>query len=432
MAKIGIRHEDKSTWEGRVPLVPGDVARLVRAHGISLEVEASPARAFAAADYEQAGAEVVSNLDSCPVVMGVKEIPPTKITPGKTYVYFSHTIKGQRENMPALRKLLEGDCTLIDYERIVDDEGRRLVFFGRFAGLAGMIDTLWALGRRLDHEGIGSPFSAIQPAHRYDDLRHVERELTTVAEVIRKEGLPGSLRPFVCGFAGYGKVSQGAQQVYDWLGVREVAPEDLGSLSPAADGCHKVVFKEEHLVERIDATQPFELQEYYQHPELYQAAFSPYVRHLHVLVNCIYWEPKYPKLLTQAQFAELYAGPQPPRLRVVGDITCDIDGSLACTTHATGPGDPIYVYDPRTGETTSGVDGVGPVVLAVDFLPCELAVDASNYFSGVLWPFVPALAKADFTRPLAESGLPPELQRATIVYQGKLTEPYQHLAKHLE
>ena len=334
--------------------------------------------------------------------------------------------------MPALRKLLEGGCTLIDYERIVDDQKRRLVFFGRFAGLAGMIDTLWALGQRLDYEGIASPFAAIQPAHRYDDLKHAERELTKVAEVIRKEGLPESLRPFVCGFAGYGQVSQGAQQVYDWLPVTEVAPDELGSLPPAADVCYKVVFKEEHLVERIDASQPFKLQEYYDHPELYRAAFFAYAPHLHLLVNCIYWEPKYPRLLTREQFAELYAADEPPRLRVVGDITCDIDGSLACTTHATGPGDPIYVYDPTTGKTASGVKGVGPVVLAVDFLPCELAVDASIYFSGVLCSFVPALARADFTRPLAQSGLPPELVRATIVHQGKLTEPYQHLAKHLE
>lgn len=432
MATIGIRHEDKSTWEGRGPLVPGDVARLVRGHGLELEVEASPTRAFAAADYEQAGARVVDSLESCPVIMGVKEIPPDKLVPGKTYVYFSHTIKGQSENMPALRKLLEGGCTLIDYERIVDAQGRRLVAFGRFAGLAGMIDTLWALGRRLEHERISSPFAAIHPAHRYDDLQHVERELTKVAEVIRKDGLPEALRPFVCGFAGYGQVSQGAQQVYDWLPVQEVAPEELGSLPPARDVCYKVVFKEEHLVGRIDGTQPFELQEYYDHPERYQAAFFPHARLLHLLVNCIYWEPKYPRLMTQAQFAELYRQSGSARLRVVGDITCDIDGSLACTTHATEPGDPIYVYDPRTGATKSGVEGIGPVVLAVDFLPCELAVDASSYFSGLLGPFVPALAQADLTRPLAQSGLPPELVRATIVYQGQLTEPYQYLAKYLK
>jgi len=390
---IGIRREDKSDWEGRVPLVPADVRELVSREG-------------------------------------VKEIPPERLEANKTYVYFSHTIKGQAANMPALRRLIELGCNLIDYERIVDDQGRRLVFFGRFAGLAGMIDTLWALGRRLEHEGIASPFAHVLPAYRYDDLEHVKRELAVVADEIRAGGLPAAIQPVVCGFAGYGQVSQGAQQIYDLLPVTEVSPTELPNITPAADTCYKVVFKEEHLVTRIDDSTPFELQEYYDHPERYQAAFFPHAEHLTALVNCIYWEPKYPHLVTREQFRELYTGGQ-PKLRVIGDITCDIDGSLACTTRATDPGNPVYVYDPATGQTADGVAGRGPVVLAVDFLPCELPVDASNYFSAALRPFVPALARADLAKPLDESGLPPELARATIVYHGQLTEPYHYLEKYV-
>ncbi len=425
---IGIRREDKSKWEARVPLTPEDVRRLA-AQGVHFQVQRSPIRVFADEAYAAAGAELVDGLDACPIVMGVKEIPPEKIQPEKAYVYFSHTIKAQPANMPALRRLVELGCTLIDYERITDEQGRRLVFFGRYAGLAGMIDTLWTLGRRLEHEGIANPFSQVRPAHAYDDLAHFERAFSAVADAIRAGGLPEPLRPLVCGFAGYGQVSQGAQHIFDLLPVEEVAPEALGQLAPAADRCYKVVFREEHMVRRRDGSQPFDLQEYYQHPERYEADFFRYVPALTLLVNCIYWEPKYPRMITRAQFDELYAGQ--PRLRVIGDITCDIDGSLACTTRATEPGNPVYVYDPKTGETHDGVVGNGPVVLAVDFLPCELAADASRHFSRTLAPFVPALDRATLDGPLDQSGLPAELQRATIVWRGSLTEPYRYLEPEL-
>ena len=429
MARMGVRREDKSPWEARTPLVPADVSRLIEEHGLEVTVQSSPNRAFSAEAYRAVGAVVADDLGDCPIIVGIKEIPPERLEPDKTYVFFSHTIKGQPDNMPTLRRLMALKCQLIDHERIVDDQGRRLVFFGRFAGLAGMIDTLWALGRRLEHEGLDTPFGRVRPAHRYQDVEHARREIAAIGESIREDGLPERLRPLICGFAGYGQVSQGAQEIFDVLPVEEVAPEDLASVGAAGDRCYKVVFREEHLAERKDGTSPFELQEYYDHPDRYRACFFPHVSVLTVLVNCIYWEPKYPRLVTRGQFRELYGGPSRPRLRVVGDITCDIDGSVACTTRATTPDKPIYVYDPATGLTRDGVTGHGPVVLAVDFLPCEVPVDASIAFSGAVYPFMAGLAKADFSGSLADSGLPKELARATIVYHGELTEPYKYLER---
>ena len=428
---IGIRHEDKSRWEARVPLVPDDIRRLIGEHQVEFRVQSSPTRAFPDAAFREAGAEVAEDLAPCPIIMGVKEIPPEKLEAQKTYVYFAHVIKGQRSNMPALQRLLDLGCTLIDYERIENDQGQRLVFFGDYAGLAGMIDTLWALGLRLQHEGVDSPFSRLRQAHDYNDLEHAKREIAAVGEDIRRHGLPRAIQPLVCGFAGYGRVSQGAQEIYDLLPVEDVSPEELPSITPADKTCYKVVFHEEHIVERVDSSTPFDLQEYYKRPERYASRFFPYVEHLTMLVNCIYWEPKYPRLVTRDQFADLYAGSAKPRLRVIGDITCDVDGSIECTVRSTDPGNPIYVYESRTGQTADGVAGDGPVVLAVDFLPCEVPVDASNHFSQALSPFIPALARAQYTAPLADSGLPPALQRGTIVYRGELTEPYRYLADHL-
>jgi len=432
MARIGIRREDKSRWEARVPLVPADVERLIRDHGLDVTVQTSPIRTFSDDAYRAVGAAVAEDLADCPIIMGVKEIPPARFETGKTYVFFSHVIKGQPANMPMLRRLMALGCQVIDYEKITDDQGRRLVFFGRFAGVAGMIDTLWALGERLKHEGVDNPFVRIRPAHRYDDLDHVRREIGAVSDSIRKDGLPDAIQPLVCGFAGYGQVSLGAQEIYDLLPVVEVSPEELPSVKPASRECHKIVFREEHMAERIDGSSPFELQEYYDYPDRYRASFFPQVPYLTMLVNCIYWEPKYPRLITRKQFQELYAEPGSTRLRIIGDITADLDGSLACTTRVTAPDKPIYVYDPATGQTPDGVAGNGPVILAVDFLPCEVPVDASIEFSRSLLPFMSRLAAADLSGSLAESGLPPELARAMIVYHGELTEPYGYIRDYLD
>jgi saccharopine dehydrogenase (NAD+, L-lysine forming) len=423
---IGIRREDKSRWEARVPLTPADVREL-SGQGVRFQVQTSPIRTFTDATYRDAGVEVVEELNACQVIIGVKEIPVRWLAPDKAYMFFSHTIKGQPANMPMLRRILDLGCTLIDYERIVDDRGRRLVFFGRYAGLAGMIDTLWALGRRLQHEGCDNPFTAVRRAFEYEDLAHAKREIAALGARIRQHGLPPTLHPLVCGFAGYGNVAQGAQEIYDLLPIETITPQDLPHVKPAANVCYKVVFREEHLVTPAAPGAAFELQDYYQHPERYRAAFAPHVPHLTLLVNCIYWEPKYPRLVTNAQLRELFGDARPPRLRVIGDITCDIDGSIECTVKATEPGDPVFVYEPRNGHIRDGILGDGPVILAVDILPCELPVDASTHFGQALRPFIPALAKADFTKPLAACGLPPELARATIAYRGELTEPYRYL-----
>jgi alanine dehydrogenase len=430
MQRIGIRHETKSPWEGRVPIVPADMTHLIEAHGMEFQVQRSDRRAFGEDAYAAAGATIVDELHDCPIIIGVKEIPEAAYEPDTVYLNFSHTMKGQPENMPVLQRVLDLNCTMLDFELITNEQGQRLVAFGEFAGLAGMIDTLWTLGRRLGEEGIESPMTQFKAAHQYDDLAHAKREIEAIGRQVAQQGIPEAMRPMVIGFAGYGRVSQGAQEVFEVLPHVDVQPDDLPHLEPRADAFYKVVFKEEHLVKRIDAAQPFELQEYYTQPELYEADFMRHAPHLHVLVNCIYWEPKYPKLITRAQFRELFANAN-CRLRVIGDITCDIDGSLECTTHSTEPGNPVYVYDPTTGDTIDGVAGRGPVVLAVDFLPCEIPKDASAAFSAALRDLMPSLGSIDRTQPLERSGLHPALQRATMAYNGRLTEPYLYLQDHL-
>jgi len=340
--------------------------------------------------------------------------------------------------MPMLKRMLELGCTLIDYERVVDDKNRRLIFFGWHAGVAGMINTLWALGQRLAWEGIPNPFAELRQTRTYHDLAEAKEALARVRARIEAEGLPKQMTPLIIGVAGYGNVSRGAQEMLDLLPVIEIQPDEVAATSAGAESSrhqlYKVVFKEWHMVEAVSpqaAGAEFDLQDYYQHPEKYQGTFERYIPHLTVLVNAIFWASRYPRLATKSYLKELFGGRARPRLRVIGDISCDVEGAIECTVKATDPGDPLYVYDPLTGSVTDGHEGPGVVVLAVDILPSELPREASFDFSRIVKPFIPALAGADFSAPFEASNLPPEIKRAVIAYRGQLTPDYKYIEQWL-
>ncbi len=427
--RIGLRLEDKNPWERRVALTPENVARLT-SQGLDLHVERFPRRAFPDAEYAAAGAVLVDDVRPCELVLGIKEIPRDYFREGGAYVFFSHTIKGQPYNMEMLRALVERRCTLLDYEIVTDDKGRRLIFFGRHAGLAGMVDTLWTLGRRLEVMGHPTALLDVGPAHTYADLHAAEVAVAAAGRRLAAEGVPEPLRPMAFGFTGYGNVSQGAQHIFDLLPHVEVAPGDLAAFVAAnrdlSDRLVKVVYREEHLVRHAEPGRPFDLQDYYANGRSYVSIFEPHLGLLTAIVNCIYWDEHYPKLADAAQLRALFASGE-PRLLVVGDISCDVDGSLACTVRSTNPGDPVYVYDPVTGAAPSGFEGHGLAVMAVGNLPCELPREASESFSAALLPFVPALANADFGGPLERAGLPGPIERSVILWRGEFTPRYEYM-----
>ena len=276
MRTIGIRREDKDAWEARVPLVPDDLRELMRACVMSVTVQPSPRRVFTDDDFAAVGAVVDEDLAGCEIVLAVKEIPEDFFEPGKTYVFFSHTIKGQPYNMAMLRRMMELGCQLIDYERITDDRDRRLISFSRYAGLAGAVDTLWALGRRLAWEGLTpNPFADARPDPHLRRRRRGARGRRPCGRRIKAEGVPEELRPFVIGVTGYGRVSQGAQEVIDALAPVTVAADDLEALAGVpgdARRVHKVVFREEDMVapRRSRWRPPFDLDDYYRQPERYR------------------------------------------------------------------------------------------------------------------------------------------------------------------
>lgn len=430
---LGIRAETKNRWERRAPLGPDHVRQLVRGHGVRLLVEPSPLRVFPDEDYTEAGAELATDLDPCRVILGVKEIPPSLLLPGKTYLYFAHVIKGQPENMPALARHLELGNTLVDYERITDRQGRRLIFFSRHAGYAGAIDTLWALGRRLEAEGLHTPLADVRRAFAYSNLDEALRHLTEIGDRLRRVGLPGGVGPLVIGIMGSGNVAQGVWEVISRLPLERVEPEELEALGGEGDRppnlVYAVTFRRPHRLAREDGG--FDARELADHPERYRSVMDRWLPHLTVLVNAVYWEPRQPRLVTRRQLQSLWDGGT-PRLRVIGDITCDIGGSIEATVRATDPGSPVYVYDPLTGSTAGGVEGRGVVVLAVDNLPCELPAEATRHFGDQLLRFLPSVARCDWDEELPRLEIPEEIRRAVIVHRGALAPGYRYLEDALE
>jgi alpha-aminoadipic semialdehyde synthase len=429
---IGIRAEHKNEWERRTPLAPDHVHELIDRHSLEIVVQPSRKRIFPEKDFLAAGARINDDLHGCRVVLGVKEIPKEHLQPNITYLFFSHVIKGQAGNMPLLKRLMDLGCTLLDYERITDENGRRLIFFGRHAGYAGMIDTLWALGQRLEHEGIHTPFREIRHSLHYHTLDEAARHIRDVGEKIRHTGLPDELDPVVFAFTGSGNVTEGAREIFSRLPFARVKPADIPALADdpyrPRNILYKVAFPRPDRFTHRDG-KLFNPNEFREFPRRYRNALEPLLPHFTVLVHGAYWDPAQPKTLTLQDLKRLWSGDGNSRLRVIGDITCDIGGGIEATVMPASPGDPVYTVDPDDGSPTPGFTGRGPVVLAVDNLPCELPVESSQHFGDSLVRYVPLLAGCDWNLPLSNLGLPPELHRAVVVHRGELTPDYRHLAE---
>jgi saccharopine dehydrogenase (NAD+, L-lysine forming) len=431
---IGIRHEDKYLMERRVAIIPAHAKKLIEEQDLKILVQKSPKRVFTHEEFSDAGAEVVDSLKEAPVIIGIKEIPEDFFEEGKAYIFFAHVIKGQPYNMPMLRKMIEKKVTLIDYEKIEDEVGKRLIFFGRYAGIAGMINSLWSLGQRLKEFGIETPFTQIRQSQTYSSLNEAIKVISEVGHEIIAKGLPKELTPLTIGFTGYGNVSGGAQEIAGFLPIKEITPEELLTLREKENlpnnVIYKIVFKEWDLSQPKDGVKEFDLGDYYSHPERYKSVFEPYIPHLTVLMNCMYWDDRYPRIVTKDYLEKLYSVGN-PKLTVIGDVTCDPDGSIECMHHGTAIEDPVFVYDPVTRKPLMGFKGNGLLVMAVDILPSELPRDASIGFSTVLFKFIKPITIADYSKKFEEIELPGPIKRAMILHKGEFTPKFKYIEQYL-
>jgi len=430
MKIIGIREEDKYAAERRVSITPDHAKRLIDEHRIEVHFKPSQKRIYSDEEFLAAGCKPDETLSEPDIIFGVKEIPINSFEKDKTYIFFSHVIKGQPYNMNMLKKMMELECNLIDYERVVDENNRRLIFFGRFAGLAGMINSLWSLGLRLEHQGFDTPFLKIKQAIEYHSLEEAKEAISLVGKEIIEKGLPKEISPLVIGITGYGNVSKGAQEITDLLPIQEITPEDLLALRAKGAGCnmiYKVIFKEIDMFKKRDGGE-FDLQHFFRNPVEYTADFEKFIPTISVLINCIYWDSNFDRIVKKKCLKECWKNAD-FNLTVIGDITCDPNGSIEATHKGTDIEEPIFVYHPESEVPTFGHTGEGILIMAVDILPSELPRDSSYAFADALEPFVPEIACCDFTLPFEQLPLPAPIHKAMILHKGNLTPEYLYLEK---
>ncbi|KAF3439754.1 hypothetical protein FNV43_RR18032 [Rhamnella rubrinervis] len=438
---VGILSESVNKWERRAPLTPSHCARLLYSgkdkSGVSrIIVQPSTKRIHHDALYEDVGCEISDDLSECGLILGIKQPKVEMILPNRAYAFFSHTHKAQKENMPLLDKILAERVSLYDYELIVGDQGTRLLAFGKYAGRAGLIDFLHGLGQRYLSLGYSTPFLSLGASYMYSSLAAAKAAIISVGEEISTLGLPSGICPLVFVFTGSGNVSVGAQEIFKLLPHTFVEPSKLPKLIESSrdlsqpSRTSKRVFEVygcvvtcQDMVEKMDSAEVFDKADYYGHPEHYNPVFhqkiAPYAS---VIVNCMYWEKRFPRLLSTKQLQDLKRNGCP--LVGICDITCDIGGSLEFVNQTTSIDSPFFRYDPFNNSYHNDMEGDGLLCSAVDILPTEFAKEASQHFGDILSEFVGNLASTtDITK------LPEHLRRACIAHGGALTSLYEYIPR---
>lgn len=397
--KIGIIREGKVPPDKRVPFTPLQAEEIQqRFNNVNVICQESEIRCFRDSEYQQADVAVEKDVSDCDILMGIKEVPIDHLVSDKTYLFFSHTIKKQPYNKKLLQEILKRRIRLIDYEALKDKQGNRLVAFGRFAGIVGAYNGLWTYGKRFN------AFS-LRRAHECFDVNDLKLEL-------RKVKLP----PIKIILTGAGRVGRGSMETLDTAGIRKVTPEDF--LNRTFNEPVYVQLSSADYHKRKEGGH-FNREEFHNNPERYVSHFTDYARVADVLLAGAYWNPKAPVLFTRDDMKNDWF-----KIKVIADITCDIDGSIPSTKKASTIPDPIFDYNPDDDSINTPLsDDRFVTVMSIDNLPCELPRSASEEFGRDLIDRVlPLLIGKDQDDVIA---------RATVAADGKLTSHFQYLADYV-
>lgn len=442
---LAVRRETINPWERRAPLAPKHV-RLLSKAGVRVLVQPSNRRAYPMQEYVNAGAVSSEDISSADLIMSVKNVPVDDLIPGKTYVFFSHTIKAQKDNMPLLDAVLHKNIRLIDYEKMMDDTGRRIVMFGKWAGYAGMINILHGLGLRLLALGHNTPFLHVGLAHSYRDSHMAQNAVRDAGYEIALGCMPRSLGPLTFVFTGSGNVSQGAQEIFKSLPAEYVDVSNLAKVSQHGNlnkvyGC--VVSRDDHL-KRIEGG-TFDADEFDAYPERYRSTFASEVApYTSVLINGMYWAPNAPRLITLPDAKMLMrsrtswdgggAGvpgrPRlPHRLVAICDISADPGGSLEFMTECTTIDRPFCIYDANQNRShDSFALPTGILVCSIDNMPAQMPLEATEYFGDLLLKYVWQMLESDASTSFEEFNASQTVKNAVIASNGQLTPNFQYIA----
>ncbi len=397
--KFGIIRERKNPPDRRVVLSPLECKNVLSTFAdAEIMVESSPIRVFTDKEYEEKGIPVVENMNGCDVLLGVKEVPIEALIPNKKYFFFSHTIKKQPYNRPLLNAILEKNIELYDHEVITNTSGQRLVAFGRYAGIVGAYNGIRAYGLKFD-------LFNLPKAETLKDQQALIAEL-------KKVKLP-NIKILL---TGRGRVGNGSREMLDAMGLKKVNVAEY-----LKDTFNEPVYCQ------IDASEYNKRKDgvrgnkadFFANPEEYRSNFFRFAEVTDFYIAGHFYGDGAPYLYTRED-----AKHPDFNIKVVADVSCDIDGPVGTTIRPSTIAEPIYGYDPIAEKEINFKDTNAIAVMAVDNLPAELPRDASNGFGEAFSKqVIPAFFNKD------EDGI---LERARMTQNGKLTKRYAYLQKYVD
>ncbi|MEO7978478.1 NAD(P)-dependent oxidoreductase [Flavobacterium sp.] len=397
--KFGIIKERKNPPDRRVVFSPNELTKLKQLYNeATITVESSDIRIFSDVQYQSMGITVSDDLSDCDVLFGVKEVPVENLIPNKAYFFFSHTIKKQPYNRKLLQAILEKNIDLYDHETIVDEDNRRLIGFGRYAGMVGVYNGIRAFGIKFE----------LFKLPKAETLEGKEALIMHLKRIT----LPAI--KFVV--TGTGKVGSGAIEILKAIKVKEITVENYLTKTYA-----QAVYVQLDVLEynkRIDG-QILDFKDFTDHPEAYVSDFEKFTKVSDVYFAGHFYANGAPIILSREML-----NASDCKLKVVADISCDVNGPIACTLRASTIAEPIYGYFPLEDREVDVFHPAAVAVMAVDNLPCEIPKDASEGFGELFMEHViPAFFNGD------KDGI---LQRAKVTENGKLTERFSYLQNYVD
>ncbi|KQS53276.1 MAG: alanine dehydrogenase [Flavobacteriaceae bacterium] len=397
--KFGIIKERKNPPDRRVVFTPEEASRLLKEHPeVELKVESSDIRIFNDDEYRSQGLNVTDDISDCDVFFGVKEVPVEALIPGKKYFFFSHTIKKQPHNRKLLQAILEKNIDLYDHETIVDTDNRRLIGFGRYAGIVGAYNGIRAFGIKFELFNLPK---AETLSGKSDLVARLKRQILPPIKIV---------------LTGHGKVGMGAKEILDGMKVKEVTPEDFLSKKYTQPVYTQIDVLDYN--KRIDG-KVIDKEDFYNNPQDYTSDFERFSKVADIFMAGHFYGNGAPVILTREMLNS-----KDNKIKIVADISCDVDGPIASTIKASTIAEPLYGYLPSEHKEVEIYHPAAIVVMAVDNLPCELPKDASEGFGEMFMEHViPAFFNGD------KDGI---LQRAKITENGKLTKRFEYLQPFVE
>ena len=396
--KIGILREEKVPADKRVPLTPKHCRKMLDTYpNLELSVQRSNIRCFSDDMYVAEEIDIVEDLSDCDVLLGVKEVPLESLIANKTYFYFSHTIKEQTYNRDLLLKMLDLNISMVDYEVLKNKEGERLLGFGRYAGVVGAYNGFLAYGLKSEKYNL-------KAAHNCEDRVEMETEMSKI-ELLNEKII----------VTGNGRVGNGVMEILKKSNIRQVSKLDFINKNFNEPVFVHLNFMDYNI--KIDGSITNQ-QEFFNSPELFKSSFMNYATHADIFIAGHYYSSGSPYLFTRQDVKSLDFN-----LQVVADISCDINGPVACTIKPSTIANPIYGYNKYSEQEVDFRAEDSIAVMAVDNLPCELPKDASEDFSNeMVDKILPSLLNGDDDQIIFN---------ATICKEGDLTPNFEYLRNYV-